>query len=151
MTFGDDFNQPINGRIPDSVTHLTFSNNFNQAINSCIPKFVTHLAFGWNFNQSVKDCIPRSVTHLSFGYRFDKNIDELPISGNNISLSRKYKHKISKKMITKSNNKKQKYLIMTMNKYLIIALTRKYVYDATFYCVKIDFFFNTLLFIFTSG
>ena len=99
LTFGGHFNQPINGCIPDSVTHLTFDCNFDQPINGCIPESVTHLTFGDCFNQPINNCIPDSVTHLTFGDYFDQNIDELPISINNISLSSNYKRSISEKML----------------------------------------------------
>jgi len=122
LTFDCLFNQPINGCVPDSVTHLTFGHHFNQPINNCIPNSVTHLTFGLYFNRPIYDCIPDSVTHLTFGdifdqpinscipgsvtnltfgYSFNQNIDELPISINNIELSRNYEHSISEKMLPK--------------------------------------------------
>jgi len=101
LTFGENFDQPINSCIPDSVTHLTFSVKFNQQINGCISNSVTHLTFGDNFDRPINGCMPDSVTHLTLGYNFDQNIDELPISIINISLSRNYKRSISEKMLPK--------------------------------------------------
>ena len=101
LTFGWNFNQQINGCISDSVTNLTFGSCFNQPIKDCIPDSVTHLTFGWNFNQPINNCIPDSVTHLTFGYDFDKDLDELPISINNIELSSNYKRSISEKILPK--------------------------------------------------
>jgi len=69
--------------------------------NKSLPKHVTHLTFGWDFNRPINSCIPDSVTHLTFGYDFDQNIDELPISINNIELSSNYKRSISKKILSK--------------------------------------------------
>ncbi|QGR54374.1 f-box and fnip repeat-containing protein [Moumouvirus maliensis] len=76
LTFGNRFNQSINGCIPNSVTHLTFKWNFNQPIEGCIPNSITHLTFGNCFNQSIKGCIPNSVTHLIFGKSFNQLIGE---------------------------------------------------------------------------
>ena len=102
LTFHDSLNKSIdNNCIPNSVAHLTFGYYFDQPINGCIPDSVTHLTFDHNFNQSIKDCIPDSVTHLTFGHYFDQNIDELPISINNITLSSNYKRSISEKMLSK--------------------------------------------------
>jgi len=66
-----------------------------------MPDSVTHLTFGADFNQPINGCISESVTHLTLGYYFDQNIDELPISIVNISLSSDYKHSISRKMLPK--------------------------------------------------
>jgi len=101
LTFGAWFNKKINSCIPDSVTHLTFGFYFNKPINSCISDSVTHLTFGYRFNQQINDCIPGSVTHLIFGSNFDQNMDELPVSVINISLSSNYKHPISEKISPK--------------------------------------------------
>jgi len=86
--------------MPDSVIHLTFGYDFDQPIYDCIPDSVTHLTFGYDFNQPINGCIPDSVTHLTFGRYFDQNIDELPVSINNIELSSNYKREISEKMLS---------------------------------------------------
>jgi len=127
LTFAHKFNQPINSCILNSVTHLTFGDSFNKTIKDCIPKSVTHLAFGWDFNLPIYGCIPDSVTHLtfsycfnqpindcisdfvmdlSFGWNFDQNIDSLPVSINNITLSSNYKREISEKILPKVTIKK---------------------------------------------
>uniref|UniRef100_A0A6C0C9F9 F-box domain-containing protein n=1 Tax=viral metagenome TaxID=1070528 RepID=A0A6C0C9F9_9ZZZZ len=50
--------------VPPSVTHLSFGPNFNLPINTLIPSFVTHLAFGEKFNHPIID-IPSSVVEIA--------------------------------------------------------------------------------------
>ena len=96
LTFGDDFNQPIQKYVPNSVKYLVFGNNFNQPIDNCmsdyveylifgdnfnqsinnIPKSLVGLAFGNNFNQPIKNNIPRSLKMLNFGWHFNQEIED---------------------------------------------------------------------------
>jgi len=95
LTFGWNFNEPINNYIPFGVTHLKFGNWFNQPINNCIPPSVTHLTFGSHFNQPIKDCIPSSVTHLTFDVCFDQSIkDSIPSSVKYYEFKKRYDYLI---------------------------------------------------------
>jgi hypothetical protein len=104
LNLGNSFNCPIEGSIPNSVTHLTFGREFDQEIRrpfqdstyskpfvlkylkfgenynsiSIIPYTVTHLVFGFEFNQDIT--IPSKCTHITFGYAFNRPIDDLPPS-----------------------------------------------------------------------
>jgi len=75
LTFGFDFNQPINNCIPSSVSHLIFGFRFNQPIKDITPSSVTHLTFGELFDQPINNCIPSSVSHLTFGWHFNQPIN----------------------------------------------------------------------------
>ena len=56
------------------IISLTFGDNFNQPINDSIPESVTHLTFGYYFNQPIKDSIPESVTHLTLSRKYPGEI-----------------------------------------------------------------------------
>jgi hypothetical protein len=122
LTFGDSFNQPILNEIPSLVTHLTFGCKFNQSIKNAIPLSVTHLTFGWYFDQPINDAIPSSVTHLTFsgcfnqqikncipssllyikfGPLFSQSIDDIPLSVEEIILSKCYPQDIDIKLMSK--------------------------------------------------
>jgi hypothetical protein len=94
LTFGDNFDEHILGRIPCGVTHLKFGNKFNQQIDyllnsithltlgdnfnrpiSRLPYRLSHLTFGKHFNQSIRGIIPYTVTHLNLGYEFNQSIE----------------------------------------------------------------------------
>ena len=78
LRFTDIFNRFVDN-IPLTVTHLTFGDRFNQYINGCIPKSVTHLTFGFDYNKSLFNCIPSSVTHLTFQDNFiNRNRTNIP-------------------------------------------------------------------------
>ena len=64
----------LNFILPTKIKYLTFGWNFNRPIEGCIPNSVTHLTFGYYFNQPIEGCIPNSVTHLTF---YGKNKREL--------------------------------------------------------------------------
>src|ERR1700749_2241921 len=40
-------------KIPTFITHLTFGRDFNQPVQNDIPRSVTYLTFGYNFNQPI--------------------------------------------------------------------------------------------------
>jgi hypothetical protein len=64
LTFGDEFNQPLDN-LPQSLTHL------EESRRSCL----THLTFNREFNQSV-DNLPENLIYLSFGEYFNKEISK---------------------------------------------------------------------------
>lgn len=72
-----NFNDPIIGVIPSSVTHLNLGNDFSQPITNHIPPSVTHLTFGNNFDHKLtRNSIPTSVIDLRLGYRYMHSIHE---------------------------------------------------------------------------
>jgi hypothetical protein len=78
LTFGNDFNQPLEiGAIPNNVKYLTFGNNFNQILKKgIIPDTVKSIVFGHYFNQELsKDILPNNITNLSFGKNFNQFIE----------------------------------------------------------------------------
>ena len=73
LQFCIEFNECIDGLIPDCVTHLEFGFYFNQPVNN-LPNSITHLNFGYCFNQSVNN-LPSSITHLEIGGKFNKSVE----------------------------------------------------------------------------
>ncbi|HLX54594.1 MAG TPA: FNIP repeat-containing protein [Aquella sp.] len=60
-----------------NITQLTFGDNFNQPIEKLNFPNLTHITFGKNFNQQIiKDIFPPNVTHITFGKNFMKSITE---------------------------------------------------------------------------
>ncbi len=78
ITFSDAFDQPVDGLLPSSITHLTFGYNFNQLVDD-LPPSITHLRFGGCFNRCV-DHLPPSIRHLKFGFYFNQTVEKLPPS-----------------------------------------------------------------------
>jgi len=75
--------------ISEEVKKLQFCIEFNECIDGLIPDWITHLTFGPWFNQPV-DNLPNStrqgealtvgracalITHLKFGYKFNKSVE----------------------------------------------------------------------------
>ncbi|AGC02401.1 FNIP repeat-containing protein [Acanthamoeba polyphaga moumouvirus] len=72
--FGNQFNQPIKGCIPNCVQHIKFGEKFNQSIKGCIPESVISLTFGKDFNQSLEGCIPKNLKELTITSKsFEEN------------------------------------------------------------------------------
>uniref|UniRef100_A0A6C0CB70 F-box domain-containing protein n=1 Tax=viral metagenome TaxID=1070528 RepID=A0A6C0CB70_9ZZZZ len=90
LTFGNYFNQNIDGCIPTSVAHLKFGVFFAHSIKNCIPNSVTDLTFGDDFDQDISGNIPESVTDLTFGKSFNRSIDDIPKSVKNVTLHPRY-------------------------------------------------------------
>jgi hypothetical protein len=77
LTFGNSFNQPING-LPDSIIHLTFGDSFDQPVDkNNLPSSILFLTFGYCFNQSVES-LPNNLTHLQLFLDYNQIIDNLP-------------------------------------------------------------------------
>lgn len=55
ITFGDDFNLPLDGLDFSNITHITFGHEFNQSLTNRILNLnnVIQLKFGNNFDQSL--------------------------------------------------------------------------------------------------
>lgn len=92
LTFGPNFNSPIDNLLPHSLTHLSFEyheeggrNFFNQRIDH-LPLSLTHLRLGADFNQPI-DHLPPSLTSLSLGEKFNHPINNLPSSLTHLSFS----------------------------------------------------------------
>ena len=85
LTFGENFNQPIELLDLKSVTSLTFGENFNQPIQSLDLKSVTSLTYTVNRSMSFNDIYaqltknPYRLNHIIFKY------DEITIRFTTIS------------------------------------------------------------------
>lgn len=93
--FVREITSPIN-HIPISplITHITFNDTFKDPIDGRLPLSLIHLSFGYYslFNNSV-DNLPSSLTYLKVGQQFDQPIDHLPSSLLQLRLF-KYNHPI---------------------------------------------------------
>lgn len=83
LTFGPNFNLPVDNLLPQTLTHLTFESYnslgcFNQPVDH-LPPSLTHLTFGSQFNQPVNN-LPSTLIHLTFGKSFQQIINYLPPS-----------------------------------------------------------------------
>ena len=72
LTFGLEFNQPVDLRQLQKLTHLNFGYNFDKRVNDeqgepLLPPNLTHLTFGHYFNQPVDLSQLQKLTHLTFG------------------------------------------------------------------------------------
>ena len=88
------FNQPINNKLPNSLTSLTFGENFNQTIDLSNTNLTT-LTFGNHFNNDISaNVLPNSLETLTFGDNFNKKIlpGILPNSLKNLSFGSNYNH-----------------------------------------------------------
>eukprot|EP00438_Fugacium_kawagutii_P005028 Skav210057 [mRNA] locus=scaffold1016:384371:394080:+ [translate_table: standard] len=82
MTFGDDFNQSLQGMFPkQGLKDLTFGVEFNQSLNGVdLPQTLRSLVFGDRFNQDLSAVdLPKSLEHLAFGYRFNHSLSSLQL------------------------------------------------------------------------
>ncbi len=79
LTFGKDFNCPIDSALNDLVnlTFLKFSTQFDQPIQRLPPRLI-HLCFGPFFNKPLPS-LPLSLQCLMFGSSFNQRIPELPL------------------------------------------------------------------------
>lgn len=89
LTFGINFNLPVDKKLPHSLTHLKFKNNiwgtgFNQPIDHLPPR-LTHLVVGTNFNKPVNN-LPSTLKYFKAGEKFDHSIDNLPDAVTHIIL-----------------------------------------------------------------
>jgi hypothetical protein len=113
LTFGFEFNQPIN--LPNNLTHLTLSVYFNQQID--IPTSIKYLVLHGDNKQYIVDNLPNGIEELIFDYiknlelsnlpsqikkivfndyyKYNKKLNCLPISIEYIRLNIYYKKKIS--------------------------------------------------------
>lgn len=95
LTFGDDFNQPINDLIPNSVEILKFGNHFNKEVKGHLPNSIKHLSLGNFFNQPIDGCIPNNLISLKFGSQFNNPLDgALPSSLIHLELGFNFNQKI---------------------------------------------------------
>ncbi|UMZ08067.1 putative F-box and FNIP repeat-containing protein [Acanthamoeba polyphaga mimivirus] len=72
MTFGFQFNQPIENAIPNSTNHIEFGYMFNQSLKNSIPDSVTRLIFNYGLksiykiNKKFINDIPKTVSVILF-------------------------------------------------------------------------------------
>lgn len=78
LEFGDDFNQPIDGKLPDCLEVLLLHTNSNLPITT-LPTNLKHLFLGCKYNQPLPR-LPEKLTHLDLGYAFNQpiNVGDLP-------------------------------------------------------------------------
>lgn len=78
LWLSEEFNAPISGSLPDTVTYIRFGNHFDQPV-SIWPSSLRTLIFGSSFNQPL-DNLPGTLITLKCGYAFNQPIDRLPRS-----------------------------------------------------------------------
>jgi hypothetical protein len=77
LEFGIEFNQPIEGRLPDSLEILELGMKFDKEVKN-LPKNLEILILGDTFNKSI-DLLPDDLTVLTLGHKFNKPINKLPL------------------------------------------------------------------------
>ena len=75
VTFGNNFNQKVNGLLPNLI-EIVFGNNFNQSVNN-LPLTLESITFGRKFNSPVNN-LPNNTKYLKFGFNFNQIVDSLP-------------------------------------------------------------------------
>ena len=115
LTFGKNYNYPIvhigEGilkLLPESLTHLTFGENYNYPIIhigegivfKLLPESLTHLTFGKYFFEPLNG-LPISLKELVLTYKYDVpiNIEMLPRTLENLTISEKYKEYFQTKKV----------------------------------------------------
>lgn len=85
----NDFDQPIDGILPESLEVLILRTHFNQSVNH-LPSRLKYLELGCRFNQPV-DHLPNRLIHLVIGLntwgRFNQSLSHLPNSLKTLTLS----------------------------------------------------------------
>ena len=77
LTLNGDFNEQIDGLLPQSLTHLRLGDKFNQPVDK-LPSTLVWLTFGKSFNKSVNS-LPHTLKRLKFGDEFNQTVDALPL------------------------------------------------------------------------
>lgn len=78
LWLSEEFNAPISGSLPDTVTYIRFGNNFDQPVDVW-PASLRTLIFGSSFNRPL-DNLPGTLITLKCGYAFNQSVDRLPRS-----------------------------------------------------------------------
>lgn len=71
VKFSNDFNEPVNGRLPETLTHLTFGLDFDQPIDN-LPSNLTHLVLEFTYSRPINK-FPPNLKHLTIdkSYTYD--------------------------------------------------------------------------------
>ncbi|CAJ1360496.1 unnamed protein product [Effrenium voratum] len=85
LTFGSSFNQPLQGvRFPETLQSLTFGLSYDQAMEGVtLPPSLQSLTFGFRFNRSIQNFrVPMHLKSLTFGWSFDpESLQRLHLGG----------------------------------------------------------------------
>ena len=98
IRFGDRFNQRIGTLFKECIKLevIEFGFNFNQDVDGNLPESLLILEFGERFNKEVKN-LPGKIRRIRFGQNFDRSIDFLPDSIDELYLvMNEYQWKINR-------------------------------------------------------
>jgi len=101
-----NFNQNINGILPNSLKCLVLGSSFNQEIFK-LPPNLKYLVLGGYNHETKKDLLPKSLKYLTFGYEFNKVLVPgiLPESLELLKFDTPYNEKINKNVLPQSLKK----------------------------------------------
>jgi hypothetical protein len=96
LTLRKDFNQSLQGILPDALVDLNLYCKFNQDIlPGHLPSSLRNLSLGYKFNKPIIGCIPYGLVHLELD-GFNHNVDDLPASIIHLTFGDNFDHPVNK-------------------------------------------------------